>query len=190
VIPLLDKTTGFLPPGRHVCTADEVEEVFVRGEAFSGSASRSKIWSDWNDALALLQSAVTVHAVWIGGSFTTAKLDPEDIDVTYIVNANEVRGLQGKDELNIIGIFNTPGRVKSELRLDVDNFLIWWEYIPSPIALNPSQLRLQDLYYWARGHWDDWWQRARQGPKDSPPTVLDAVPRRGYLEVPVSDYII
>jgi hypothetical protein len=29
----------------------------------------------------VLQSAVTVHAAWIGGSFTTSKLDPEDIDV-------------------------------------------------------------------------------------------------------------
>jgi hypothetical protein len=189
VPPSLDTSTGLLPLGRHICTATEVEDTFVKGSAFADSATRPGLWRDWTDALALLQSAVTVHAVWIGGSFTTAKLDPGDIDVTYIVNANEIRGLQGEDELDIVGIFNTPGRVKSDLKLNVDNFLIWWECIPAPIGLNPSQLRLQDLYYWARGHWDDWWQRARQGPKDSPPNASDTVPRRGYLEVRVSDYL-
>lgn len=161
--------------------------MFVKDAAFSRSASRPRIWSDWNDALALLQSAVTVHAVWIGGSFTTSKLDPGDIDVTYIVNADEIRRLQGEEELKIIGIFNTPGRVKSEFTLDVDSFLIPWECVPSPAP--PGHSTLQDIYYWARGHWDDWWQRERQGPKDSPPGPPDTVVRRGYLEVPVSDYI-
>jgi hypothetical protein len=98
--------------------------MFVKGDAFSGSTTRQDVWSDWNDALALLRSAVTVHAVWIGGSFTTAKLDPGDIDVTYIVNANEMRGIQGGDDLDIVGIFYTPGRVKSDLRLNVDNFFV------------------------------------------------------------------
>ena len=161
--------------------------MFVKHIAFSKSASRSQIWSDWNDALAVLQSAVTVHAVWIGGSFTTSKLDPGDIDAAYIVNADEIRRLQGEEEMNIIGIFSTPGRVQSDLGLNVDSFLIPWECVPSPIP--PGHDGLQDLYFWARGHWDDWWQRERQGSKASPPGLQDAVARRGYLEVPVSDYI-
>ena len=85
--------------------------MFVRDAAFSESVSRRQIWSDWNDALAVLQSAVTVHAVWIGGSFTTSKVDPGDIDVLYIVNADAVRSLQGTQETKIVTIFNTPGRV-------------------------------------------------------------------------------
>jgi hypothetical protein len=161
--------------------------MFVKDVSFSGSATRRKIWSDWNDALAVLQSAVTVHAVWIGGSFTTSKVDPEDIDVTYIVNAAELRRQQGQQEQKIISIFGTPGRVKSELSLDVDSFMITWECIPSPLP--PGMNSFQDLYYWARGHWDDWWQRVKQGPKGGPPVPADAVLRRGYLEVPVSDYI-
>lgn len=161
--------------------------MFVNDERFSESASRSAIWSDSNDALATLQSAATVHAMWIGGSFTTSKLDPGDIDVTYIVNADKARALQveQEQEKKILSIFNTPGLVKSELGLNVDSYLLFWEWVPSPFGMNS----FQDRYYRARGYWDDWWQRVQQGPKGSPPIPADAVPRRGYLEVPVSDYI-
>jgi hypothetical protein len=187
VLPLLDKTTGFLPLGRHVCTAAEVEAMFVEDDAFAESTSRSAVWSDWNDALTVLRSAVTVHAAWIGGSFTTSKMDPGDIDVAYIINANDVRNLQGEQEKKIVNIFNTPGQVKSELALNVDSYLIFWECAPSPLP--PGLNGFQDRYYWARGYWDDWWQRVQQGPKSSLPVPADTVPRRGYLEVPVSDYI-
>lgn len=94
MIPTLDPSTGLLPPGRHVGTAADVEAVSVNGAAFAKSTSRPAIWSGWNDALAVLQSVVTVYSVWIGGSFTTSKLDPGDVDVTYIVDAQEVRRLQ------------------------------------------------------------------------------------------------
>jgi hypothetical protein len=187
VLPSLDASTGLLPLGRHVSTADEVEAMFVSGDAFSESVTRHQIWSDWNDALTLLQSAVTVHAVWIGGSFTTSKVDPGDIDVLYIVNANTVRGLQGEQEKKIVTIFNTPGQVKSEFDLNVDTYLLFWECVPFPLP--PGMNGFQDQYYRARGYWDDWWQRVQQGPKGSPPVPEDTVPRRGYLEVPVSDYI-
>lgn len=160
--------------------------MFVKGETFIESASRSKIWNDWNDALALLQSAVTVYAVWIGGSFTTSKVDPGDVDVTYIVDAPQSRLLQG-EEKKTCAIFATRGAVRSVLGLNVDTFVIPWECIPTPLP--PGMDGFQTLYYWARGHWDDWWQRAKQGPKDAPPVPADALPRRGYLEVPVSEYI-
>ena len=132
MLPSFDASTGLLPLGRHVCAAADVEEMFVRDAAFSESVSRRQIWSDWNDALAVLQSAVTVHAVWIGGSFTTSKVDPGDIDVLYIVNADAVRSLQGTQETKIVTIFNTPGRVKSEFALNVDTYLLPWECPVSP----------------------------------------------------------
>jgi hypothetical protein len=189
VLPPLDPSTGYLPPGRHVCTVAEVEAAFVQDGRFATSATRSDLWNDWNDALSLLQSAVTVHAAWIGGSFTTSKVDPGDIDVTYIVNGGVVRSLQGAQETKIVNIFNTTGRVRSEFNLNVDTYLVFWECVPAPLP--PGMNGFQDQYYWARGYWDDWWQRARcqGGPKGGPPVPADTVPRRGYLEVPVSDYI-
>jgi hypothetical protein len=35
VLPSLDPSTGLLPLGRHVCTAAEVEGMFVKADAFS-----------------------------------------------------------------------------------------------------------------------------------------------------------
>jgi len=185
VVPSLDLQTGLLPLGRHVCTADEVEIAFVKDTSFSGSATRAAIWNDWNDALATLQSAVTVHAAWIGGSFTTSKLDPEDIDVTFIINGTDMRQ-RSAPEQRIITVFDGRHQVEAVLGLKVDSYVIPWECLPQPA---PGLSYVQDYYLWVRGYWDDWWQRARQTPKGSPPLPDDALPRRGYLEVLASDYI-
>lgn len=185
MIPPLDPATGLLPAGRHVCSPDEVEIAFVKDISFFGSATRSAIWSDWNDALAMLQSVAIVHAAWIGGSFTTSKLDPEDIDVTFIINGADMRQ-RSAPEQRIIAVFLGGGQVKSAVGLNVDSYIVPWECLPAPVM---GMGYVQDVYFWARGYWDDWWQRARQTPKGSPPVPADALPRRGYLEVLVSDYI-
>lgn len=183
MLPPLDPATGLLPLGRHVCSADEVEIAFVKDLQFFGSPTRSTIWGHWNDALRFLQSAVTVHAAWIGGSFTTSKWDPEDVDVTFVINAEDMRR-RGPAEQQIITLF-AEARVKSQLGLHVDSYALPWECLPSPgQGMNP----FEDPYYITRGYWDDWWQRARRGPKGSPPAPEDALPRRGYLEVLISDY--
>jgi hypothetical protein len=185
VIPPFDPATGLLPLGRHVCSADEVEIAFVKDISFFGSATRLAIWNDWNDALATLQSVVTVHAAWIGGSFTTSKLDPGDIDVTFIINGADMQQ-RSTPEQRTITLFDGNHQVEAVLGLKVDSYVIPWECLPVP-AMGMSYV--QDVYFWARGYWDDWWQRARQTPKGSPPVPADALPRRGYLEVLVSDYI-
>jgi uncharacterized protein DUF6932 len=185
VLPCLDPITGMLPLGRHACSAAEVEIAFVKDIAFFGSRTRPGLWSDWNDALATLQSSVTVHAAWIAGSFTTAKPDPDDIDVTFIVNGEDYRQ-RGQQDQQIVSLFLGYGRVRATLGLRVDSYVIPWErYLGSPLQ------QVHADYFWARGHWDDWWQRARQAPKANPPEPPapgDAVPRRGYLEVLLSDY--
>jgi hypothetical protein len=185
VIPCLDPVTGMLPLGRLACTAEEVEIAFVKDIAFFGSQTRPGLWREWNDALATLQSSVTVHAAWIGGSFTTAKLDPDDIDVTFIINAEDYRQRSQQDQ-QIVSLFGGRGQVRSNLGLRVDSYLIAWErYLSFP----PQPVHAE--YFRARGHWDDWWQRARPAPKGSPPASPapgDAVSRRGYLEVRLSDY--
>ena len=185
MIPPLDPATGLLPLGRQVCSADEVEIAFVKDILFFGSATRRAIWDDWNDALSTLQSTVIVHAAWIGGSFTTSKLDPEDIDVTFVINGADLRQ-RSVPEQQIIAPFVGGGQLKSVLGLQVDSYILPWECLPDP---SQGMNYFRDQYYVWRGYWDDWWQRARQTPKGSPPVPADALPRRGYLEVLVSDYI-
>lgn len=184
VLAVLDPVTGLLPAGRHVCAKAEVESAFVTESAFSSSTTRATIWGDWQNALNVLQSAALVRAAWIGGSFTTAKMDPEDIDVTFIIDGADMRGRTPQDQ-QIIALFAGGGQVKTSLKLRVDAYILPWECVPAP---QPGMGPVQDGYYWARGYWDDWWQRARVTAKGAPATPADAIPRRGYVEVPVSDY--
>ncbi len=185
MVPERDPASGLLPLGRHVCSESEVEVAFVSAAEFTGSPTRASIWRDWQRAARLLRTAVTVHAAWLGGSFTTSKVDPEDLDVTFVINGADMR-TRSPQEQKIITLFATGGQVKAALGLKLDSFVIPWECIPQPqnVGLNG----VGDPYYWARGHWDDWWQRRRLSPKTVLPGPADASPRRGYLEVPFSDY--
>lgn len=185
VIPALDPATGLLPVGRHACSESELERRFVSAPDFASSITRRDIWQHWEQARQLLQAAVTVHAAWLGGSFTTSKIDPDDIDVTFLINADDYRSRPPPDQ-QVVNLFNTGNHVKAVLGLNVDSYVIPWEPIPQvqPFGWN----LIQDQYYWARGYWDDWWQRHQVSGKGSPPVPADATPRRGYLEVLLSDY--
>jgi len=187
MIPPVDPASGLLPLGRHHCTEAEVEAAFVSASGFATSSSRAAIWSAWQQAVAFLQTAVTVHAAWLGGSFTTSKMDPEDLDATFIVNADDYRR-RSTPEQQIVTLFATS-QVRTRLSLRVDSYIIPWEQTPQP--LSPGFGPFQERYFRQRGYWDDWWQRQRQTPKTNPPTPpnpRDAVPLRGYLEVPFSAY--
>lgn len=182
MIPALDPATGWLPLGRHPCTQGEIEAAFVTAPEFSTSPTRPQIWRDWLTGLQVLQRAVLVHGAWLGGSFTTSKVDPEDLDVTFLINGEDMRG-RTPQEQTVITLFGSS-QVKA-LGLRLDTYAIAWEGVPLPWQ---HAAQIHDAYFWARGCWDDWWQRIRVGPQSSPPTLADAPPRRGYLEVSLSDY--
>jgi Family of unknown function (DUF6932) len=184
VIPPLDAGTGLLPLGRHVCAESEVEARFVSAPEFVSSTTRQGIWQDWQSAVGLLRTVVAVHAAWLGGSFTTSKTDPGDIDATFLINGD---GLDGRSlaDRTVASLF-IDGRVKAQIGLNIDSYAMLWRPIPQPMPFLVN--RIHDQYYWARGYWDDWWQRHQVGGKGRPPQPEDAVPRRGYLEVSLSDY--
>ena len=184
VVPARDPASGLLPLGRHVCSESEVEAAFVSAAEFAASPTRADIWRDWQQGVRLLRTAVTVHAAWLGGSFTTSKVDPADLDVTFVINGADMR-TRSLPEQKIITLFGTS-QVKAALGLQLDSYAVPWESIPQP--QNAGLNGFGDPYYWARGHWDDWWQRRRLSPRTTPPGPADTSPRRGYLEVPFSDY--
>lgn len=184
MIPPLDRVSGLLPPGRHRCSEAEVEAEFVSCPRFASSPTRKDIWQDWGDVRDLLQNSIKVYAAWLGGSFTSAKLNPEDLDVTFLVSGDDCRKCSPADQ-RIVSLFSGGSYVKTALRVKLDTYLLPWECVLQPQAgANP----VHDAYYWARGQWDDWWQRSRINPKGTPPVPAEAVPRRGYLEVQISDY--
>jgi len=180
---------GLLPFGRHHVTLDDVRAAFVDDPAFGTSRSRSVIWEHFERANELLQTVVTVHAAWIGGSYTTDKVNPRDIDVVHVVDADD-RVARSDPERRIVESFDRrvvdplTGHLVPEHGLLVDSFVVDWAPHLPPVTTNLEYQR----YAGTRGYWDDWWMRRRSGSKKDPPKRGDAIPARGYLEVQFSAY--
>ena len=80
-IPNLEPS-GFLPPGIHDCTLSELRERFG---TFQGSDLRSKLFAKLEEFIAEAKRSGIVRGLIVNGSFVTAKLAPNDIDVIIVV---------------------------------------------------------------------------------------------------------
>lgn len=180
---------GALPIGRFPATLAEVSAMWVDDPQFAGSATRRAIWAEFLLGTSALKRVVKLHAMWIGGSFTTAKLDPGDIDVVYLVNAEDRYSRPPRDRM-IVDVFATPvqdqetGKITRLHNLAIDSFVVDW----APHLGDPGLDSRYGGYVSDRGYWDDFWQRQRVGPESQPPTRESAFPTRGYVEVSVDGY--
>ena len=181
--PLLD--TGFLAQGRHTCTVEEFHDSFVADQRFENSTVRPTIWASWVEAQSVLHSLVPTYAAWVGGSFVSAKVDPDDMDSVFIVDDHALQKIEDGELKHLVMMFARGGEFHKPAGRALDTFLLPWTAILASGALTPVS---QENYYNLRGYWDDFWQRIRSGSKLSPPTFLDAVPRRGFLEVKLNEY--
>lgn len=127
-----------------------------------------------------------VNSVWFGGSYTSTKIDPNDLDCTFFIGAESFL-MASVDDRKIIESFQRrvpaplPGRTVPRHGIPgVDSFAVLWMPDPAPQPDAPS---LGGQYVRARGYWDDWWSRYRTSGKTDPVMREDMLPRRGYLEV-------
>ncbi|WP_166997306.1 DUF6932 family protein [Paramicrobacterium fandaimingii] len=175
---------GHLPRGRFSCTLDEFRRKFVLDSRFVASGTRADIWGDFEKALEYLNSRFSkglVECVWVGGGYVSAKLDPSDIDVTFILNKEVFDGLSKTQQNKLKRLLRAGGFVA--LGMSVDGFMILRERIALPWSGGGLGNAGLD-YFPIRGAWDDWWSRARNhGHPGGPPVVEDSDPMRGYLEV-------
>lgn len=174
---------GSMPDGRHACTLDEFEETFVLNSNFESSATRKRIFEDFLSAIELLRDFddQLLERAWIGGGFASAKLDPSDIDVTFILDADRHRSLSGRQRDRIAKLCRKRGF--EPLDLLVDGFFFVRERFANPWQ-GGGVVEEARNYATARGAWDDWWTRSRNvGGKDDDPALEDADPVRGYVEV-------
>lgn len=150
--------------------------MFVDGQ----NPAREKVWNDWQKATGLLQQHVPVLAAWLSGSFLTSKAQPDDIDCVYWIDYMELKTAQLRPQsAQMIEVFSKKGQLRSLVGLQVDTFVVAWNCCPDISSAMPDTTE----YWTARGHWDDFWSRMRSGPKGAPAVRMDALPRRGYLEV-------
>ena len=71
------------------------------------------------------------------------------------------------------------------LNVRVDAYLLGWRQLISP---DPGHNPDHSFYYVMRGYWDDWWMRLRNQAGAGQPIDLEALPRRGYVEVILDGY--
>lgn len=172
---------GVPPLGRHTVSLDDVQGAYVRAPVFRDNERREMIWSNFLSATARLRRAVPINAVMIGGSFTTWKQMPSDIDVVFVLDKRHLAKLSDVNDKKMLTSFSSGGN-KRLRGWGIDSYTLDWEAIPRTTKDNPAH---RD-YLVSRGYWDDWLQRSHG--KDEEPNMGHAVPRRGYLEVIIDGY--
>lgn len=76
---------GDLPPGIHQTTIDELEQRLGR---FVVSDRRIKVFTLFKHLMTMARSSGIVDRLVVGGSFVTAKAEPNDIDVVIILSTD------------------------------------------------------------------------------------------------------
>ena len=179
MFPAIDAATGTLPVGRFPATLAQVKATYVDAPEFAGSSTRSEIWDDFDDATRVLRDIVPVAYVWIAGSFTTDKLDPDDLDVIYWCEDRLVDLVTDVRDKQILELF-AKNQVRHTTGYRLDTRYGRWHVHPEADRMPKAE---HMSYAAIRGYWDDFWLRSRSGAKTDPLVRDDALPRRGYLEV-------
>lgn len=184
VIPSIDSQTGLLPLGRYATTLGTLRERYVDAPGFAASTTRLEIWQHFLSATQGIRSLVPVVCVWIGGSFLTEKLNPDDIDLLYWCEDNQVAQLTDSSDKLLLQLF-ASNKLRSETGLRVDTRVCNWHLVPEPHLTNTIEHR---DYVSMRGFWDDFWMRKRTGGKHEPAHLADSLPKSGYLEVTLDGF--
>lgn len=185
MLPALDTQTGLLPLGRYGVTLDDIKLHYVDAAQFQASTTRAEIWQHLESATAGIRSVVPVVCVWIGGSFLTDKMDPDDIDLVYWCQDVLVDQVVADPQAALLLQMFALNQVRAQTGLRVDTRYCKWHLYPEA---DRAQSAEHQSYVLNRGYWDDFWMRKRSGAKTDPPQIADALPRRGYFEVTLDGF--
>lgn len=183
---------GFLAPGRYRLDPEQAEQQLVHDPRFAGSETRQSLWEGLETYLSrffdledryreAIGDGSLIHAIWLGGSYVSTKLNPQNIDLTVFIDEGAVAAMRGLEGTRwLASAFNRKTRL---VELGVSPLRVGYRPIVSVFRserLDPAD----QAYLRERGAWDDWWQRCRpNGVDKSEPTLHSATPRRGYVEV-------
>ena len=183
-IPSFEAATKALPLGRYGCDPSEVEAMFVADPRFANSSTRRQVFDDWLAAKAMIDeiSPALVECAWVGGSFVTERLDPDDVDSLFIISKEAFDTLSSNRLRGKLMQFNKKGWLRQKTGLRAETFVMVRHPHALPWQGDGVRPELQSDFA-LRGAWDDWWLRVRLGSKEDAPILAEAEPVRGYLEV-------
>lgn len=173
--------SGKLPIGRFPVSLRDFELHFVDNFLFKESKTRRDRFNALQAILRIFENELKckVLSLLIGGSFVTDKLDPNDIDVVFVIDFRSIN--TGKD-LHALSIFFENNRQN----VPVQCFHLFW--LPTTPA-DPYQLETIIIYQQGRGQWDDFW--LRDVPKELrqvPPHAEQSFHKKGYVEVKINEF--
>jgi hypothetical protein len=166
-IPRL-QSDGFLPPGKHRASVNDVREHFV--DAFPTSETRGHVFELWRRQTAAVIEIMPIITHWIGGSFTTAKVNPADIDIVMLLNGIDFDALSGGEREKLLNAWRTPGSAidpSYPRPNDYDRYLVF---------MYPANHRFESLSEHIARFWERRWGCTR-------PDKDGLVHRRGFVEV-------
>lgn len=179
-LPEPDPDTGLLPPGRYAANLETLHAELVAAPHFTESTTRADLWAEWEQHRALVDLWTSkIARIWLGGSFTSRKLDPSDVDVTYLIQAAAYDRLDEEAVGTIADLADRTWCLGHRMRVDayvirLPEDVPVWQLNPALFseATNGS---FRDI-----GLYDEIWQRTRSSPTgDGQARML----RRGYVEV-------
>lgn len=93
-----------LPAGLHPMDEAQLDAHFV--DPFNGSTTRRMLVSGLRAYLSALRRAGVEFEVWLDGSFTTQKVDPNDVDLVVFADAAALNGLSPTLQTYLSGLFD------------------------------------------------------------------------------------
>lgn len=140
-----DRNGNPSPPGIIKITSDDFKKIFV--EDFSGSESRPTIYDSYSTYCSDFKNQISQKFdQWLNGSYTTTKLNPNDIDLINIVLVDDELNSKGE----ILRSFLSVGGSK-------DKYLVDGYFIPVYDKADP---RREITEHWL-SHWADFFGHDR-----------------------------
>lgn len=103
------------PPGLHSVDEAELETHFMR--AFVTSKTRPALILGLRAFLTSLKRTGVAFEVWLDGSFSTDKLDPNDVDLVVFAEANDLERLSPASQQHLSALFD---RESSKVKFGCD----------------------------------------------------------------------
>ena len=125
-IPTLQEN-GYLPPGLHLASLNEIWERFGR------TSSRRDMLFQRLQGFVKLAQHVEALRMFVNGSYVTAKTDPGDVDVVIWVGEEFSQLLEQEDELalNLKCIFLTREPEEAFAAYDEGDWNRWFDFFSS-----------------------------------------------------------
>lgn len=180
-LPAFDSVTDCPPPGRFPLTWDEVESELVKATYFTESSTRGRLFGELQTHYAMVELTTgAVGRLWLAGSFVSGKVDPEDVDVTYLIPPDAyARAMADADTVDYLDNLGTKDWcARHGMRVDAYVLRLPETEDFRSLGVTGAMAPGDHKVFESLGVYDEVWQRCRSGQNGVPDRA-----RRGYVEV-------